>query len=427
MVEVISRIKNKDVNRWLVAIMGTIYMVVLGTVYSWSFFQKPIVDTYGWTNSGVAWVFSTNILFLGLSAAWSGINLPRFGSSKLALIGIILYGAGFVLGGLALKAQSLPFLILGFGVIGGAGIGMGYVTPVVSASKWFPDKQGFVTGMVVMGFGFGALLMSKVIAPEVLKITDGDMVKAFFMIGVIILIPGLLSALFIKQPPDVQSPSKLSEEVEQITPRKALLSSKFIMMWLVFFVNITAGIMFISFQSPLMQDLWSRFQPGSDAFQLAAVGGTLIAVSSLFNGAGRLFWGGLSDRIGRIETFRIILGSEILVFITLLFVSNPYVFAILVCYVLLCYGGGFGTIPAFVREVFPGRLMSVVYGALLTAWSAGGVLGPQIVGFMKDNYPENASTYAFIAGTILLTIGFIITLLLNNKPIQQNIPGKIIR
>lgn len=407
--------------------MGTIYMVVLGTVYSWSFFQKPIVDTYGWTNSGVAWVFSTNILFLGLSAAWSGINLPRFGSSKLALVGIILYGAGFMLGGLALKAQSLPFLILGFGVIGGAGIGMGYVTPVVSASKWFPDKQGFVTGMVVMGFGFGALLMSKVIAPEVLKITDGDMVKAFFMIGAIILIPGLLSALFIKQPPDVQSPSKLSEEVEQITPRKALLSSKFIMMWLVFFVNITAGIMFISFQSPLMQDLWSRFQPGSDAFQLAAVGGTLIAVSSLFNGAGRLFWGGLSDRIGRIETFRIILGSEILVFITLLFVSNPYVFAILVCYVLLCYGGGFGTIPAFVREVFPGRLMSVVYGALLTAWSAGGVLGPQIVGFMKDNYPENASTYAFVAGTILLTIGFIITLLLNNKPIQQNIPGKIIR
>jgi len=407
--------------------MGTIYMVVLGTVYSWSFFKKPIVDTYGWTNSGVAWVFSTNILFLGLSAAWSGINLPRFGSSKLALIGITLYGAGFMLGGLALKAHSLPFLILGFGVIGGAGIGMGYVTPVVSASKWFPDKQGFVTGMVVMGFGFGALLMSKVIAPEVLKITDGDMVKAFFMIGAIILIPGLLSALFIKQPPDVKSASKQSEEVEQITPRKALLSSKFMMMWLVFFVNITAGIMFISFQSPLMQDLWSRFRPGSDLFQLAAVGGTLIAVSSLFNGAGRLFWGGLSDRIGRIETFRIILGSEILVFITLLFVSNPYVFAILVCYVLLCYGGGFGTIPAFVREVFPGRLMSVVYGALLTAWSAGGVLGPQIVGFMKDNYPENASTYAFVAGTILLTIGFIITLLLNNKPIQQNIPGKIIR
>ncbi len=414
-------------NRWLVAIMGTIYMVVLGTVYSWSFFQKPIVDTYGWTNSGVAWVFSTNILFLGLSAAWSGINLPRFGSSKLALVGIILYGAGFVLGGLALKAQSLPFLILGFGVIGGAGIGMGYVTPVVSASKWFPDKQGFVTGMVVMGFGFGALLMSKVIAPEVFKITDGDMVKAFFMIGAIILIPGLLSALFIKQPPDVKSASKQSEEVEQITPRKALLSSKFMMMWLVFFVNITAGIMFISFQSPLMQDLWSRFRPGSDLLQLAAVGGTLIAVSSLFNGAGRLFWGGLSDRIGRIETFRIILGSEILVFITLLFVSNPYVFAFLVCYVLLCYGGGFGTIPSFVREVFPGRLMSVVYGALLTAWSAGGVLGPQIVGFMKDNYPENASTYAFVAGTILLTIGFIITLLLNNKPIQQNIPGKIIR
>ena len=394
-------------------------MVVLGTVYSWSFFQKPIVDTYGWSNSGVAWVFSTSILFLGLSAAWSGINLPRFGPTKLALTGVILYGTGFILGGLALKLHSLPLLILGFGVVGGTGIGMGYVTPVVSASKWFPDKQGFVTGMVVMGFGFGALLMSKIIAPEVLKITEGDMVKAFFIIGIAVLIPGVISALFIKQPPVSTTIAQKTDEAPEITPREAIFSSKFFMIWLVFFVNITAGIMFISFQSPLMQDLWSKFRPGSDALQLAAVGGTLIAISSLFNGAGRLFWGGLSDKLGRVETFRIIIGTQIAVFIALLFVTNPYVFAILVCYILLCYGGGFGTMPAYVREVFPGKLMSVVYGAMLTAWSAGGVLGPQIVGFMKDNYPSSASKYAFIAATLLLVSGFIMTLLLNNKPIQQ--------
>jgi OFA family oxalate/formate antiporter-like MFS transporter len=139
----------------------------------------------------------------------------------------------------------------------------------------------------------------------------------------------------------------------------------------------------------------------------------------VFNGMGRFLWGGVSDRIGRIQTFRLIMGSQILVFIILLFVQNPYIFAILVCYVLLCYGGGFGTIPSFVREVFSEKLMPVVYGAILTAWSAGGVLGPQIVGFMKDQFPQTAATYAFSIGLVLLAAGFVLTLFLNNKPLTS--------
>jgi OFA family oxalate/formate antiporter-like MFS transporter len=403
----------------MVAIMGTILMMVLGTVYSWSYFQKPIVEAYGWSNSGVAWVFSTNILFLGLAAAWSGINIPKYGPTKLAVIGAIMYGTGFILGSLALKAHSLPLLILGFGVVGGSGIGMSYVTPVVSALKWFPDKQGFISGMVIMGFGFGALVMSKIIAPTVVSITEGNLVSSFFIIGIVILVLGFFAALFIKQPSLDYLPKSntFPAPPAKISARQAILTSKFAMMWLIFFVNITAGIMFISFQSPLMQDLWSRFRPGSDPVSLAAIGGTLIALSSLFNGMGRFFWGGISDKIGRIQTFRLIIGTQILVFITLLFVTNPYIFAILVCYVLLCYGGGFGTIPSFVKEVFGEKLISVVYGTILTAWSAGGVLGPQIVGFMKDQYPGNASTYSFIIGSVLLSIGFVLTLILNNKPI----------
>jgi len=410
--------------------MGTILMIVLGTVYSWSFFQKPIVEAYGWSNSGVAWVFSTSILFLGLAAAWSGINLSRYGPAKLAVIGAIMYGTGFILGSLALKAHSLPLLILGFGVIGGSGIGMSYVTPVVSALKWFPDKQGFISGMVIMGFGFGALVMSKIIAPTVMNITDGNLVPSFFIIGTVILVLGFFAAMFIRQPPAGYLPEGCSplvkvspgdkKETVEVTAKQAIFTSKFAMMWLVFFVNITAGIMFISFQSPLMQDLWSRFRSGSDPVSLAAIGGTLIAVSSIFNGLGRFFWGGISDRIGRIQTFRLIIGTQILVFITLLFVTNPYIFAILVCYVLLCYGGGFGTIPSYVKEVFSEKLMPVVYGAILTAWSAGGVLGPQVVGFMKDQYPGNASTYAFIIGSVLLSIGFVLALILNNKPILRD-------
>lgn len=399
-------------NRWLVAIMGTLIMVVLGTVYAWSFFQKPIVESFGWSNSGVAWAFSTNILFLGLAAAWGGIKIKKYGPTKLAKIGALMWGSGFMLGGLALYLKSLPLLILFFGAVGGAGIGLGYVTPVVSAAKWFPDKPGFVTGMVVMGFGFGALVMSKIIAPLVLSFTSNNLVISFLIIGAILLLLGFVAALFIKAPPEESSNQ---DESEAPLSFKEILVPKFFRIWLMFFVNITAGIMFISFQSPLIQDLWTNYKPATDVASLAAIGGTLIAISSLFNGAGRFFWGGLSDRIGRVETFRWILGSQVVIFILLLFVKNPFLFAALVCYVLLCYGGGFGTVPAFVREVFGEKLMPIAYGLILTAWSAGGLVGPQVVAIMRDNYPSYAATYSFIIGAGLLLSGFTISFLCEGK------------
>ncbi len=417
---------NKMPNRWIVALTGTVLMVILGTVYAWSFFQKPIVDTYGWSNSAVAWAFSINIFCLGLAAAWGGINLPKYGPSKLAVTGAVMYGAGFVLGAIAFYVQSLTVLIFGFGVVGGAGVGLGYVTPVVTAAKWFPDKKGFVTGMIVMGFGFGALLMSKVIAPVVMGFTDDNLIYTFLYIGIILIISGFVSAVFIKPPPsdyvsEGHNPSveHLQTYCADITPRQAVLTIKFLFMWLLLFINVTAGIMFIGFQSPLMQELMGKYNSILDSAALAGTGATLIAVSSLFNGIGRFFWGGLSDKIGRVQVFRLIFGTQFIVFIILLFVTNPYIFAVLVCYVLLCYGGGFGTMPSFVLDVFTKKLMSVVYGAILTAWSFGGIAGPQIVAVMKDRFPENASLYSFSIGAALLGTGFLISLFLNNKPIAE--------
>jgi MFS transporter, OFA family, oxalate/formate antiporter len=171
---------NKQ-NRWLIAIMCTMLMIVLGTVYAWSFFQKLIVSEFGWSNSGVAWAFSTSIAFIGFAAAWGGINMPKYGPKKLAIIGAVLYGLGYILAALAFKMASLPLLIAGFGVVGGIGLGLGYVTPVVSASKWFPDKQGLVTGMVVMGFGFGALIMSKIIAPAMMGLANQSLISGFLL------------------------------------------------------------------------------------------------------------------------------------------------------------------------------------------------------------------------------------------------------
>jgi len=421
----------KSANRWLIAIMGTVVQLCLGTVYAWSYFQNPIVKAYGWTNAQAAWAFSIAIFMLGASAAWGGINLPKFGPKKLAMLGGIFYACGHFIAAYAFSIKNLPLLYLGYGVIGGIGLGLGYVTPVATASKWFPDKQGFVTGMVVMGFGFGALMMSKILGPIFMSMAGDNLVLVFAYIGVFMLIFLSIAGSFLQMPPAGYAPTGYKPPVtsaaakageDKLTAKECITSSKFIMMWFMFFFNIVAGIMFISFQSPLLQDLLKLRMDSATDFadpkivaSLASAGATLIAISSLFNGIGRFFWGGTSDKIGRVQTFRLILGTQAVVFLLLLVVKNPWLFGIFVCYVLLCYGGGFGTMPSFVKDTFGVKLMSVVYGAILTAWGCAGVVGPQIVAFMKDNFAAKAGSYSFAAGAIFLFAGLAITFFLKNE------------
>ena len=427
-------------NRWVIAIMGTMLQVALGTVYAWSFFQQPVMTLGQWTNSQAAWAFSLAIFFLGLAAAWGGINLPKFGPRKLAMNGGLLFSMGYLIAAYALAIKNLPLLYIGYGVIGGIGLGLGYVTPVVTAAKWFPDKKGLITGMVVMGFGFGALIMAKILAPIIMAMTGGNLVLVFSCIGVVMLLITLPAGYCLVNPPvgfvpPNYTPSGAANRVQDyqqtITARQCIGSAKFLMMWTVFFFNIIAGIMFIGFQSPLLQDLLKKtLDPATLSDPqviagLAASGATLIAISSIFNGVGRFFWGGMSDKIGRIQAFRLILGSQLIVFIALMFVDSPIVFGVLVCYILLCYGGGFGSMPSFVLDVFGQKLMPVVYGTILTAWGCGGIVGPQIVAFLKDNYANQAAQYTFMSAAILLFVGLLITLVLNNEKIVINTRANI--
>ncbi len=421
-------------NRWLVAAMGSLLQVTLGTIYAWSYFQKPLMGYAGWSNQQVAWILSLAICFLGLAAAVGGVLMPKVGPRRLALGGVLLYAVGWCLGGLALSLKSLPLLYLGLGVVGGIGLGLGYVTPVATVAKWFPDKKGLVTGMVVMGFGFGALLMSKVMAPLLLilcRVTkDGVTVvnwpMMFFMIAFVLGITGILAASFMRNPPaqDIAAGSTVSDIVSGSGNSgrafSRIMSRRFLVMFFVFFCNITAGIMFIGFQSPLLQDLLKEHNPGLSAVALSAAGATLIGISSLFNGIGRLFWGGLSDRYGRIQIFRCILGSQLLVFVALMFVKSPLLFGVLVCYVLLCYGGGFGTMPSFVLTVFGPAMMGVVYGFMLIAWSLAGLVGPQVVAFVKDSFsPVEAASYTFMVGAVLLLAGFVASFVADNSSFES--------
>lgn len=422
---------NKNSNRWFIAIMGTLLQIVLGTVYAWSFFQKPIMLEYGWTNVETMWIFSIAILFLGLSAAAGGMILPKFGPKKLATIGALLYSFAYLISAYAMSIGSLPLFYFGFGVVGGIGLGLGYVTPVATVSKWFPDKKGLVTGMVVMGFGLGALIISKVIAPIFINLAEGNMVEVFIYISVVLFVIGIPAALSMKNPPTgfvptgyvVAENNIFNHDVKnELTLKESLLSSQFIGMWFVFFLNISAGIMFISMQSPMIQDLLMQKNPTMSAKNIAVAGGTLIAISSLFNGFGRFLWGGLSDKLGRIQVFRLILGSQIIVFILLMLTTNPYIFGALVCYILLCYGGGFGAMPSYILDVFHEKLMPVMYGVILTAWSMGGIVGPQVAASIRDFYaqnPELIGPRTYLTGIALLSIGFLITLVLSNKPIKS--------
>lgn len=423
-------------NRWLIATMGTVLMLCLGTVYAWSYFQSLLVSGeagFGWNNSQVAWIFAITIFSLGLSAAAAGPRLQKVGPRRMATLGGAAFSLGYAIAGLALAARSLVLLYLGYGLLGGIGLGLGYVTPVATVARWFPDRKGLATGLVIAGFGLGALFMSKILAPLLIGLFAGALPPVFYSLAGIFLVLTLVPARFMVNPPegsaaaagpggaggrqDAAGPSAAAATAPaaDLTARRAVLSARFVLMWLVFLLNITAGIAIISFQSPLLQDLWRRADGTLAPAALAARGATLIAVSSLFNGAGRFLWGAVSDRIGRSWTFRAMLATEIAVFVGLMRTTDPWVFAALVCWVLLCYGGGFGTMPAFIGDVFGPKLMAAVYGAVLTAWGVAGVIGPQIVAVLKDRSPERASTLSFAIGAGLLGVGLLLSFGLSDR------------
>ncbi len=405
--------------RAVTVLLCTLLQLCFGTVYAWSFFQTLLVRQLGWAFTETAIAFSITIFSLGMSAAWAGAALPRLGPRKLAVIGSSMFSSGYLLAGLALHIDFLPLFYLGYGFIGGAGIGLGYVTPVATVAKWYPDRKGLATGIVVMGFGFGAFLLSKLLAPLLIVTTEGDLAQVFVWLGILFALILLPSSYFLRDPPPsdqtkVQS-AGASRADHSGSVSQCLRSREFAIMWLVFFFNITAGISVISFQSSLLQDVWGLADPSVEPEILAQYGATLIAVSSLCNGFGRLFWGLLSDRIGRARVFRFLFASQMIVFGILMTESNPWVFSALVCYVLLCFGGGFATMPSFVLDVFGVRKMSVIYGAVLTAWAAAGIFGPVYVGHIKDQYPDRAVIYCFLIGVLILAAGFIFSWLLNDE------------
>jgi MFS transporter, OFA family, oxalate/formate antiporter len=390
-------------NRWLVAIAGVAIQMMLGTVYAWSVFKNPLIKNHGWSAPQVGFTFTLTIFFLGFSAALGGRFVDKAGTKKIASIAAILFGTGTFLAGLADSLGNLWLLWIGYGVIAGIGNGLGYITPVAVLLRWFPDKKGFITGLAVMGFGLGAAVMGQ-IAP--IMIEHVGIAATFYVAGAIFLAGLLAAAQKLANPPAnyvfVNENAKTESTAVSVDFKAARGMNQFYILWGILFLNVTAGIAIISNLSPMAQSQLTLDNP-------ALMAGRIVAIAALFNGLGRLFWGSLSEKIGRNMTFLLIFGTQIPLFLVLPQVTNTALFTIICCYILLCYGGGFGTMPSFAADTFGAKHIGSIYGPILFAWGTAGAVGPMLMEWVKKT--SNSFSMALYIAAGILTIGFIITLI----------------
>ena len=362
--------------RWIVAAAGTALMAVLGAVYSWSLFAQPLGQAYGWSARTTTGAFSTAIFFLGVGAIAGGRLQDRHGPRPVALAGAALWALGNVAAGLGTARLGAPWLYLTYGVIGGLGLGLGYVTPVAAVAKWFGNRRGLGTGLVVMGFGLGAFLYN--LAMRALgPMAGAEAIGARFTgSGLVFALVGLGAASLLRDPPAGSTGAVASASTgEAWPPSRALRTPQFWALWAMLFLNVAAGILFISSAVPLLREL-----TGIPADRAVAVYGA-IAVA---NGLGRFLWGAVSDRLGRRLAFALIYGLQAAVFAVVGGVHALPAVTALFALVLLCYGGGFGTMPSLCADWFGTRHLGVNYGWLLSAWGLAGVAGPGFVAAVKD-------------------------------------------
>ncbi|NLV23723.1 MAG: OFA family MFS transporter [Deltaproteobacteria bacterium] len=396
--------ENLMSKRWVLAGAGVALQLILGTVYAWSVFKKPLMGAHGWSETATQATFMIIIFVLGISAAFGGALVDKKGPKFVALIGALCYGIGTLCAGLADMTGSLFLLYVGYGVIGGLGNGFGYVVPIATLIRWFPDKRGLVTGLAVMGFGAGAFFVGK-IAPDF--IVSWGVANTFFAFGAVYLVVGLLAAAMFKNPPKgwlpdgyVQSKKTVSAE-DSFNFEEARRTPQWYMLWSMLFLNVSAGLGLLSQLSPMAQDILR--QSISDPAKLAVEGGFILAIASIFNGLGRLFWAAMSDKIGRKGVFLTMFASQAVLYVLLPKFNSATMFTVAACYLMACYGGGFAVMPSFAADSFGPTYIGKIYGAVLTAWGFAGVAGPLVFAQIKG-------APALYVAAALLVAGFVITL-----------------
>lgn len=376
-------------NRWLVPPAALAIHLCIGEVYAFSVFNLPLERTGGWPQTDIGWVFSIAIVFLGLSAALFGSWLERVGPRRAMFASAACFGGGFLVAALGVELKQLWLICLGYGVLGGIGLGLGYISPVSTLIKWFPDRPGMATGLAIMGFGGGAMIgspLSHLLMEHFKREGSAGVAETFTVLGVVYFLFMLFGVLTVRlpapgwKPPGFSPMTQRRPTPDDRTVNEAMSTRAFWLLWAVLCLNVTAGIGVFAQASPMIQEMFP------EQVTAAAAAG-FVGLLSLFNMAGRLGWSSLSDRIGRKPTYVVFFGLG-----AVLYALTPEtgrlgsVTLFVVCFAVIMsmYGGGFATIPAYLRDQFGTAQVGAIHGRLLTAWSLAGVAGPVLVNYIRE-------------------------------------------
>ncbi len=449
-------------NRWLVPPAALAIHLCIGMAYGFSVFWLPMSKLLGntdaalctgmsfwgqltttscnWSVPSVTHIFEIFIAFLGISAAIWGGWLEHAGPRKAGFIAALCWGGGLILGGLGVSMHQLWLVILGCGVLGGVGLGLGYISPVSTLIKWFPDRRGMATGFAIMGFGGGAMIgapLAVALMKHFSATSPQGVAPTLMLMGALYIVIMSAGAFGFRVPPSDWKPSgwtpkeggKAMITDHEVHLNKAWKTPQFWLVWGVLCLNVTAGIGVLSMASPMLQDVFGARLIGVDATAtlsaaqkaaIVAAAGGLVGLISLFNSVGRLFWAALSDHIGRKATYYtfFILGIVLYASLpTLGHIGAAGLFVVVVCVIMTMYGGGFSTVPAYLADLFGTQMVGAIHGRLLTAWSVAGVAGPFLIAAIRQtqinagvahNLVYDRTLY-ILAG--LLFVGFILNLL----------------
>ena len=380
----------------------------IGSVYAWSVLTNPIMEYTGWSLSHITFTFSLAILFLGFSAAYWGKRVQRWGPKTSAATAMLFYVIGMLGSAYAIEMRSLILLYIFYGCIGGIGLGIGYIAPISTLLKWFPDAKGFAGGCAVMSFGFSAMISGPVMN---YFISEHGLIYNFIIMSAICAVIMLISVRLIELPPESYTYSskynypvvvykKKEGEKKEYTPEEAIRTVDFWVLWIVFFINISAGISILSIASPMVEEM------GMNAAEAAG----MVGMTGILNGGGRMFYASISDHIGRKLTYYIMFLMQLCAFLLLAGTNNPYMFQSLVFIIVTCYGGGFSCMPAYLSDLFGDTHISEIHGRILTAWGFAGLSGPLLLTVSHEVFGTyNTALYIFSALFVvsLLIMGYI--------------------
>lgn len=400
---------QKTKNRWLIAAAAVGIHLSIGSVYAWSVFTKPLMNQFGWELIDVSWTFSIAILFLGLSAAFMGHFVEKHGPRKSGTVAAILFGIGILGSGLAVTMESIYMLYLFYGVLGGCGLGIGYITPVSSLVKWFPDRRGLATGLAIMGFGFAAMISSPIMARLIESV---GIANTFYILGTVYFVVMFCSSQYLAPPPKGWAPKGFQEQIDsgkkkivadlsQLTANEAVKTKRFWALWLMLFINVTCGIAILSVASPMAQEI-----VGMSAVAAA----TMVGLMGLFNGAGRIAWASTSDYIGRPNVYTTFFIIQIIAFFMMPTITSALLFSVTIYLIMTCYGGGFASIPAYIGDLFGTKQLGAIHGYILTAWALAGLAGPILVSWVRET--TNSYTVTLYIFAAMFAVALAISLLI---------------